>query len=176
MITLRALLIAIVLTSISFSRTEATEPALSDFFISDEDRFEGIPAPVDLTSDPSAINYGLLLQNGAKIGPNFAGSYTIVTLMCGSYCQMNWVIDARTGKIVTVLRSMIGIKHQLDSKLLVVNPLTSQLQRAFQEDPLNPIWNQIQTKYEVWNHDKFNTIRVVWWKELINSVPHDYKW
>ena len=56
--------------------------------------------------------------------PNFAGHYIIISWSCGSPCQMNAIIDTRSGKTIQFINSGIGLEFQLDSYLIIINPPT----------------------------------------------------
>lgn len=107
------------------------------------ENFSGTPAPVKLTSHPQARRFRTVLQQGAKKGPNFAGKYTVVTWGCGSSCQSVGIINAETGSVY-MLKSPAeaGVKFQLDSRLLIVNPPEN-----FSEN--EPDW--MQTRYYLWD-------------------------
>jgi hypothetical protein len=72
-------------------------PAFKDFPI--KDQFSGTPAVVDLKSHTKAPRFRTVLKEGAKIGPNFAGTYTIVTWGCGTACQEFAIVDAKNGRV-----------------------------------------------------------------------------
>lgn len=85
-------------------------------------RYNGRPAAVNLNS-PQARRFRTVLTNGARRGPNFAGQYTVVTWGCGTECQQVAIVDAKTGRVyMTGITASLGVKHQLNSRLLVVNP------------------------------------------------------
>ncbi|MEQ9550042.1 MAG: hypothetical protein RIM23_10530 [Coleofasciculus sp. G3-WIS-01] len=107
------------------------------------DSFSGTPAPVDLTSHPQARRFRTVLRQGAKQGPNFAGKYTVVTWGCGTSCQVVGIINAETGSVYILDRpAEAGVKFQLDSRLLVVNPPEN-----FPDN--EPDW--METRYYVWD-------------------------
>lgn len=54
--------------------------------------------------------------------PNFAGHYIIISWSCGSPCQMNAIIDAKSGKTIQFVNSANGLDFQVDSYLLIINP------------------------------------------------------
>ncbi|MFA3792266.1 hypothetical protein AB6T38_14215 [Aliiglaciecola sp. SL4] len=53
---------------------------------------------------------------------NFAGKFYILGSGCGTGCQHNLVINVETGKIIDTVTSGLGLCHQADSSLLIVNP------------------------------------------------------
>jgi hypothetical protein len=54
--------------------------------------------------------------------PDFAGHYIIVTWACGSTCQMNAIIDAKTGKTISSFNTALGIDFKINSCLIILNP------------------------------------------------------
>lgn len=86
------------------------------------DSFAGPPAPVDLKSARGAYRFRTVLRKGAAAGPNFAGTYTVVTWGCGTQCVNSAIIDARTGRIYAMGFPSVGApKYRLDSRLFVVD-------------------------------------------------------
>ncbi|HEY9850100.1 MAG TPA: hypothetical protein V6D28_11615 [Leptolyngbyaceae cyanobacterium] len=115
-------------------------------------RYNGRPAAVNLNS-PQARRFRTVLTNGARRGPNFAGQYTVVTWGCGTECQQVAIVDAKTGRVyMTGITASLGVKHQLNSRLLVVNPPEEIAQ-------LSPEYaRRISTKYYIWQN---NTLRQI---------------
>lgn len=111
-------------------------------------RYNGRPAPVNLNT-PEARRFRTVLTNGAKLGPNFAGQYTVVTWGCGTECQQVAIVDAKTGRVyMTGITASLGVKHQLNSRLLVVNPPEEIAQ-------LSPEYaKRITTRYYVWQNNR----------------------
>ena len=113
------LVTGIALTAIP-SQSIAAAPNFAQYRVTQ--RYNGRPAPVNLNS-PEARRFRTVLTNGARRGPNFAGHYTVVTWGCGTSCQSMAIVDARTGRVyMTGITASLGVKHQLNSRLLVVNP------------------------------------------------------
>src|SRR5947208_1678292 len=96
---LKAILITVALSSVP-AYAQDTLPTFSDYPISKNEIFKGKPAPVKLSSYAGARTFRTKLREGAAQGPNFAGHYTIVSFGCGTQCQNNWLIDARSGRIL----------------------------------------------------------------------------
>ncbi len=86
-----------------------------------EETFSGTPAPVNFsTYDVPAENKQALID-GAKLGPNFAGRYTVVKDGCGAGCHV--ILDAKTGRIIVYgVNSSYGIEFRKDSSLMIINP------------------------------------------------------
>ncbi|MFD2998875.1 hypothetical protein ACFS7Z_00765 [Pontibacter toksunensis] len=86
------------------------------------DMYRGRLAPLDEGSHDDTRTYRTALSEGLKEGINFAGRYTVVTLGCGTTCQVHYVVDRETGKILDKLQSSIGAKFNINSRLFIVNP------------------------------------------------------
>ena len=89
-------------------------------------RFRGRPAPVNLATDAQARFFRSKLREGARHGPNFADYLTVVTWGCGSGCQVNAIVDARTGRIHPQwLQTNLGVSIRRGSALLIADPRDS---------------------------------------------------
>lgn len=107
--------------SLNQSTLYARTPNFRDYPV--ENIYKGKPAPVDLSSNPKARQYRDALRYGAKLGPNFAGHYTVVMWGCGSPCQNFAIINAKTGKVyMSDITTSFGLSYQINSNLLIVNP------------------------------------------------------
>lgn len=98
------------------------------FVMSDMPRFEDFPdvdlpemlaEDIDWDSHPKAWTFRTRLREGLKKGPNFAGKYAVVTHGCGSPCQVNWIVNTETGKVIGNIGSAHGVSYRLDSRMLV---------------------------------------------------------
>jgi len=158
-----------ILLGTSSSRANTSLPDFYQHPINESEQFTGVPETVDLSSYKGAQKYRTKLKEGARKGPNFAGHYTIVTIGCGTECQENWLIDTQTGKILTRIHSMIGLKYQLDSALMIINPIDPELARRYKSNPDAPVWNGILTSYVLWKDNKFDRIFEDKWVNIINS-------
>jgi hypothetical protein len=89
------------------------------------------PKPPNLKSHPQARKYRTVLREGAKAGANFAGSYALVHIGCGTSCAMLAVVDVRDGTVYFPESLPVvhwagwwhqesGPVYQLSSRLLVV--------------------------------------------------------
>lgn len=117
-------------------------------------KYTGRPAAVNLRSHPQARTFRTALSNGAKKGPNFAGSYTVVTWGCGSSCQQVAIVNARTGAVyMPGITAEADVKYQLNSRLLVVNPPENIAQ--YGSNP--PTW--LKTKYYLWQNNQLVQVR-----------------
>lgn len=105
-------------------------PKFSDFSISEQDIFSGVPAPAVLNSDTDKT-FKSRVKDAAKEDVNFAGHYTLSSWGCGSGCEQVVVVDAKTGKTVWLPFFLYysptdpeveeGLEFKKDSKLLIIN-------------------------------------------------------
>jgi hypothetical protein len=106
-------------------------------------RFEDFPEPEQFKGKPAAVRlatrearkYRTVISEGAREGPNFAGSYTLVEWGCGAGCVQFAVADAKTGAVFmppfyvgprALLEGETGepeepLQFRVDSKLLIVS-------------------------------------------------------
>lgn len=92
-------------------------------------RFEDYPAEsashkiaddIDWASRNHSWQFRTRLRKGLKNGPNFNGHYAVITHGCGVSCQVNWIIDTTTGKIIDVISlTEFGVSYRLGSSLIV---------------------------------------------------------
>lgn len=114
-----------------FDSVEAVQPKFEQF---PAKAWQGTAATVRLASPKWARRMRTVLREGAKVGPNFAGHFTIVHWGCGSSCQVQAIIDARTGEVFPqTLETMMGASFHLDSDLLLADPV-SALRYSFDGD------------------------------------------
>jgi hypothetical protein len=99
----------------------AATPHFADFPITSI--YKGVPAPVDFSSSPESKQFKTVLKNGAAKGPNFAGSFTVVSWGCGTNCLEVAILSAESGKILSRLSTCGGVDYKLESALLISNPL-----------------------------------------------------
>lgn len=102
-----------------------------------QDTFAGTPAAVNLRSNPRASLYRTNLREGAKVGPNFAGHFTLLMWGCGGTdCATLAIIDARTGRVYFAPFYVYAeVSYQRTSRLLVVDPFTSWMTEADRAGP-----------------------------------------
>lgn len=86
------------------------------------DIYGGKLAPLDESSHADTRSYRPALTEGLEAGVNFAGRYTVVTVECGTSCQMHYVVDRQTGKVMDKLQSSAGAKYTTKSRLFIINP------------------------------------------------------
>lgn len=93
--------------------------AFDDFKIS----IENVKAKLDLNSHKLGRQFRTAIRESYNDPENlFAGHYTFATWGCGSPCQMNVLIDRRTGKIYDAPDSSVGSEFKKDSRMLIINP------------------------------------------------------
>ena len=117
-------------------------------------RFENYPATeiykgpakeIDFNSAPknSPLNpttFKTVLREGLAKGANFSGHYTVVSWGCGTSCQTNAILDAKTGKIITIdLPTTLGIDFKWNSSLLITDPIDPNLPNRVVGDKTIPV-------------------------------------
>lgn len=137
-----------------FEQFPATEP------------FRGRVAAPDFRSSAEGRVFRTAIRAGARLGPDFAGHYTVVGWGCGTGCEAVAVVDANSGRIFfsPILGSIDNtnvaydgpegpnerlIKYRKDSRLLVVVG-------GINEEP-----DRRGISYFVWEHNRFKRIRFV---------------
>lgn len=84
---------------------------------------ENAKAKLDLNSHKLGRQFRTVIRESYNNPENhFAGHYTFATWGCGSPCQMNVLIDRRTGKIYDAPDSSVGSEYKKDSRMLIINP------------------------------------------------------
>ncbi len=98
--------------------------------------YKGRVPQIQLSSHPSGKKFKTLLQKGLKNGPNFAGHYTIVEIGCGTNCLNIWIIDTSRGTILEgPYNTAWGAKYNLNSRLLILNPLPTDADKSYLNHP-----------------------------------------
>jgi ankyrin repeat protein len=123
-------------------------PRFEDFPV--ERVYKGVPAPVDLHSNPKASSYRTRLRAAARGGPDFAGHYTAVCWGCGSNCQSSMIVDAFTGRVYDGIVTDRGTDFQLNSSLIIADPATAPPGFAFEDSTTD----HLPVRYYVWDADK----------------------
>lgn len=84
---------------------------------------ENVKAKLDLNSHELGRQFKTAIRESYNDTENlFAGHYIFATWGCGSPCQMNVLIDKRTGKIYDAPDSSVGSEFKKDSRMLIINP------------------------------------------------------
>ncbi|MFD2247784.1 hypothetical protein [Pontibacter ruber] len=89
--------------------------------------YRGRLAPLDEGSHADARTFRTALRDGLKQGVNFAGKYTVVTVGCGTSCQVHYVVDRESGKVLDKVQSSLGAAYNPNSSLFIVNPPDSTI-------------------------------------------------
>lgn len=130
----------------------AGPPRFEDFSV--RILYRGLPARIDLASNPAAREYRTRLKHAARKGPNFAGHYTVADWGCGSNCEVFTVIDAASGKVYSGTGAERGALFRLDSALFIADPPNRPDAVAHNDDPTE----RQPVRYYVWRDDKFTLI------------------
>ena len=106
------------------------EPHFEDYLANEI--YKETHAVLDFSSDPTGSyiredRRKEATQNIAKIGPNFAGHYYIISDGCGTSCSTFWAADLTTGKLYALLgTSGPAPSFRLNSRLMIYGPETSR--------------------------------------------------
>lgn len=85
------------------------------------DMYRGRLAPLDENSHSDARTYRTAISNALQDGVNFAGKYTVVTVGCGTSCQLHLVVDRESGKVLDKLQGSAGASFAPGSRLFILN-------------------------------------------------------
>ncbi len=122
-------------------------PTFKDFLVPVSGRIK-IADDIDWGSHPNAWHYRTRLRSGLKNGPNFAGKYAVVMHGCGTSCQIYWVINVETGKVLKSFLTTYGADFRRDSRLIIRNaPENSNM--TSEEYPLLGVVDY----YKVWDDE-----------------------
>ncbi|WP_299824657.1 hypothetical protein [uncultured Pontibacter sp.] len=89
--------------------------------------YRGLLSPLDENSHSEAKTNKSAINEGLKQGVNFAGKYTVVTVGCGTDCQMHYVVDRENGKVLDKLQGSKGATYTPTSRLFILNPPDSTI-------------------------------------------------
>lgn len=149
--TWRVLLLFLSFT-LSSAYAEPESPRFSDYPVSNISRQK--PAAADFNTNANARRFQSAIRDGVKRGPNFAGHYTVITWGCGTMCQSFVIVDSITGEIFSSpFVTSTGICKRLDSNLLIVDPITSDVL----ENSKIPKW--LTSRYYKWNEKELVLIK-----------------
>lgn len=116
------------------------------------DYFQGIPAAIDLASHPDAARFADRLTAKLDQGPNFAGSYRLVSWGCGTQCTTSMIVDLRSGVVHDGVTAELDMHFRADSALLIVNP---HPEKSFEIGEIPP-W--AGTRYYRWHQDRLELL------------------
>src|SRR3954466_12462988 len=78
------------------ARKSRPAPRFEDYPV--REIYKGPVAPVRLDSRKARM-FRTRLREDSRVGPNFAGRYTVVVWGCGTGCAQMGVVDARNGRV-----------------------------------------------------------------------------
>lgn len=76
---------------------------------------------VDFKGNKRAWQYRTTLRTALSGEPDFNGHYAFAIAGCGTGCQLNWIIDLETGKVVWHGQTEMGVAYRPDSSLFIPN-------------------------------------------------------
>lgn len=82
---------------IGLGEVPANAPKFSAYLAGPQ--YTGPRATPDVKTRPRSRLFRTMIREGAKVGPNFAGHYTVVQWGCGTACISYAIIDARSGEV-----------------------------------------------------------------------------
>lgn len=142
--------------------TAITFPRFHDYSVMlGEDLVKSVA--INFNSNPEIDKYRQALDNIQIPDTNFAYSYRIFTIGCGTECHEVVVIDSSNGNIYfPKIISRVGIDFASDSKLLVVNP-PKDIYEVYGNDPKDwpsdYLGEDLRTSFYVWENNQFNLIK-----------------
>jgi len=83
--------------------------------------YKGKLALPDFNTNLKAKKFITRIKNECQQGINFAGYYTFISIGCGTACQINFIVNRKTGKIYKSFSSSLGVEFKKTSKLLIKN-------------------------------------------------------
>jgi len=121
------------------------------------------PVAINFNSNPEINKYKKDLDNIRIPDTNFAYSYRLFTMGCGTECHEVVVIDSSNGNIYfTKIISRVGIDFNSRSNLLVVNP-PKDIYEVYGNNPKKwprDDWgNDLKTYFYVWENNQFTLIQ-----------------
>ncbi|MCL2800352.1 MAG: hypothetical protein FWD28_01155 [Treponema sp.] len=94
------------------------------------------------------LRYQTVITNASKLEPNFDGKYRITSFGYGSSAQYFFIIDLNNGNVFEGRVSSFGIKYNVNSSLIIINPI----ENMYWEE-IVPEWSTVE--YIRWNGDRF---------------------
>lgn len=117
---------------------------------------DSLAVPVDIsTIDKEAGWIISAIDTSSPQLPNFAGSFKIVEVPCGSMCSAIIVINCTSGSVYRAPFSVeLGCTYKKESSLFIENPIENS--RKLYPDTTAPEW--AQPVYYKWDGKKFELI------------------
>jgi hypothetical protein len=94
-----------------------------------------------------------LLQN-VDMQPDFAGKYDVLTWGCGTQCQQGAIVDLKSGTIVRLPVSILGLQYRPDSTLLIANPYLNDYVGASENLPYREFWAFSEGEFKLVHTDQ----------------------
>jgi hypothetical protein len=93
--------------------------------------YKGKPA-VPVLRTPEDREYRTRIREGAKVGPNFAGHYTVIDIGCGTECASFIIVDAANGRVFSGAQKEYTCApiFKVDSRLLTTDVCTGAIQKG----------------------------------------------
>ncbi len=76
---------------------------------------------VDFKGNKRAWQYRTTLHTALAGEPDFNGHYAVAIAGCGTGCQLNWIVDLESGKIIWHAQTDMGVAYRADSSLFIPN-------------------------------------------------------
>lgn len=76
---------------------------------------------IDWSSHQEAWSFRTRLRAGLKSNADYNGHYKLISHGCGSSCQLNWVLNTETGKVLGNFTTTSGTKYHIDSSLITAD-------------------------------------------------------
>jgi hypothetical protein len=105
---------------------------------------------------PVKKHYRTIITEGAKREANFDGKYRIVEFGVGSGVQYFFIIDLNNGNVYEGRTSAFGIKYNVNSSMLIINPLENMF---WEDGDLVPRWSFVE--YVKWNGKEFIVLAII---------------
>jgi hypothetical protein len=105
------------------SHAEVKIPEFSDYAVKSYSTKTKLP---DFSGRDAQFRvYRTLIREGMTEGPNFAGSFTIISIGCGASCNYRFIGNNRTGEVFEFIRGPrnnnfnLELNYNLDSALII---------------------------------------------------------
>jgi hypothetical protein len=105
---------------------------------------------------PSKKQYRTIITNDAKREANFDGKYRIVEFGAGSGVQYFFIIDLNNGNVYEGRMSSCGIKYNINSAMIIINPIENMI---WEDGDLVPRWSFVE--YLKWNGEEFMGLAII---------------